>query len=151
VSAASSRRRLNLPSTGSVLDEMYGSEPESEPVAEPAPTPDLQESTPAPTGVQHGSATGGTAVGQDPARDAAASARRRTGTSRTPEGRRRHTLYLAADVAAELDAAADEMVSGLHGMVPRHVVLGALIRAGLAKHDQVIAELRADLVRHLQP
>jgi hypothetical protein len=54
-------------------------------------------------------------------------------------------------VAADLDQAADTLVEDLRGLVPRHVVLGALIRAGLAQRETVGADLRDELLRGLQP
>lgn len=100
--------------------------------------------------VQHESAARPSNVGRPVDSATRTAGRRRGGATPTPVGRRRHTLYLASDVADELDAAADDLVAELHGLVPRHVVLGALIRAGLAQRGQAADQLRDDLLRNLQ-
>jgi len=141
------RRRPALAATGSVLDEMYGSAPAPDTAAPPVrpvsatPPPQVQPETDTPP----------TRVGHDSNTSTPTPRPVRASGTRTPPGRRRHTLYLAADVAADLDQAADSLVGELRGLVPRHVVLGALIRAGLAQSDAVSADLRAGLLRDLQP
>lgn len=52
--------------------------------------------------------------------------------------------YLPAEVAEELDVAADRVAAGLPG-VTKHQALAALLRAGIAQADQVRAELAAQL------
>lgn len=71
-------------------------------------------------------------------------------TTRTPAGMRRHTVYIAATVADELDATAERLVSELHGTVPKHVVLGELITVGIASADEVARRIRARLIADLQ-
>lgn len=81
---------------------------------------------------------------------AEASATPPTSTTRTPAGMRRHTVYIAAAVADDLDATAERLVSELHGTVPKHVVLGELITVGIASADEVARRIRARLIAELQ-
>jgi hypothetical protein len=82
--------------------------------------------------------------------ESAAEASVTTSTTRTPAGMRRHTVYIAAEVAAALDAVAERLVSDMNGMVPKHVVLGEIITAGIASADEVAERIRARLIAELQ-
>ena len=164
------RRSFDVASTGSVLDEMYGTTPEpvedQPPAAAPpssaAPatadvpasatvptddvrksatkrTPDVRVSASRKTRVQHEADTNA---------DQAPLGRSAAGT-RTPAGMTRHTIYIAADVAARLDAAADQLGKELRGLIPKHRILAALIEAGVGQARPVAAQLRAELLQGL--
>ncbi|MEU8347676.1 hypothetical protein AB0C74_38765 [Spirillospora sp. NPDC048832] len=68
---------------------------------------------------------------------------------REPAGKTRKTYYLAADTVSALDDAVERIRSALGGRVDRHEAIGAIIAAGAAQTDQIIAALRADLLREL--
>jgi hypothetical protein len=76
--------------------------------------------------------------------DTPASAKR--STTRTPVGKRRHSLYIDDTTARALDDAAARVGRQLGGMVPKHRVLAALIAAGIDQADTVAARLRAELL-----
>lgn len=147
----SARRRLSLPSTNSVLDEMYGTDEHQDtpatqrPQDPPAPEPSSAESAPAHTRGGRVSNTPHTRVQQG----SDTPPTRRTSV-RTPAGKKRHTVYISDEVAHELDDVADQLVNELQGLVPKHRVLGALITAGLREAPAVAAQLRAELVEGLK-
>ncbi|NYD51716.1 hypothetical protein BJY14_007699 [Actinomadura luteofluorescens] len=70
---------------------------------------------------------------------------------REPAGKTRKTYYLAADTVAALDEAVERIRSALGGRVDRHEAIGAIITAGAAQTDQIVAALRAELLRDLAP
>ena len=146
------RRPLAVSSTRSVLDEMFstGTEdspsedrapapgPEAAPVANEPPTQVDKVSDGSNTRVQHDTNTNPTAV------------RRPGNTNRTPAGKTRYTAYISADVAKQVDAAADKLVAALGGLVPKHRALDALLLAGVDQSDAVAAQLRADVLADLE-
>jgi hypothetical protein len=70
-----------------------------------------------------------------------------------PPGMRRTSLYVTAEAADALEAAADQVLATLGGDTPRHIALSALLLAGaeqvetVARHlaQQQAAELTARL------
>src|SRR5512139_141783 len=154
----SRQRRPVVASTSSVLDEIYSNGAPVEdtpppPIQQPADTPPRRSGD-----VSHTRRTGGARASDTPAPAAtekgagpaaATPAGKRTGT-RTPAGKKRHSLYVDDDVAAELNAAADQISGQLGGMLPKHRVLAALIRAGINQAPTVAAQLRAELLDALQ-
>jgi hypothetical protein len=61
----------------------------------------------------------------------------------------RHTLYIAQDIADQLDAAAARLLNDLGGLVPKHRILAALITAGIDQAGEVRTNLRAELIADL--
>jgi hypothetical protein len=142
------REKFQLGSSDDVLGELYGHGAADVEHEDDTPPPPVEQT--ADTSRKRGkpvSNTPRTRVRQPsevPAAEAPPS------TTRTPAGMRRHTVYIAADVAADLDATAERLVSDMHGTVPKHVVLGELITAGIASADEVAERIRARLIAELQ-
>ena len=118
------RRKVEIPDSSSVLDELYAYRPDEpelaggqdqQPAPEPAPSPagEGQRSRPAPAGMV------------------------------------RATWYVPASAAGELSAAADQIVRQLGGLVPRHRVLAALMTTAAQQASVVGAQLRAELLAEL--
>jgi hypothetical protein len=140
------RRPLAVSSTRSVLDEMFSNGPEDQsstttpvaPVADSQATQVSNASDASSTRVQHGTDTDPPVV------------RKPGNTNRTPAGKTRYTAYISADVAKQVDAAADKLVAALGGLVPKHRALDALLLAGVGQSAAVAARLRADLLAGLE-
>ncbi|MCW2915875.1 MAG: hypothetical protein JWN52_3943 [Actinomycetia bacterium] len=66
---------------------------------------------------------------------------RKKGTRPDPEGMKRVSYYISADVAAALDEAVEEVLIQLGGDVPKHQVLSALLAAGAGHIADVTAAL----------
>lgn len=69
--------------------------------------------------------------------------------TRTPDGMTRRTYYVARDVARDLDAAVDQVVAGAGGLVSRHQALAAILAAGVRHTDDVLADVRTQLMTQL--
>lgn len=133
------RREIKLGSKDSILSEMYGSDPEPEtPVVPVADSPA--------TRVQHVSNTPGTAVHQD---GDTGRTRRGSGSNRVPAGKSKQTFYIDQDVVDELNAAVEQLGKDLRGLVPKHAILAAVLRAGIAQAEQVRTDLRRELLQGL--
>lgn len=131
------RRTVQIPPAASVLDELY----DTSPATDTGPPDDGTVSNTPPPHSGPASNTTRTSVRQ--------TADNRPGGNRTPAGMTRHTIYIAQDTAAQLDAAAARLQTDLGGLVPKHRILAALITAGLGQADAVTAQLRAELLDHL--
>lgn len=134
-----SRREIKLGSKDSILDEMYGNDPAPQtpvvPVADPSATRGGHVSNTTETAVQQGQDTGRT--------------RRGSGSNRVPAGKVKQTFYLEQDVVDELNATVERLSRDLRGLVPRHAVLAALLRAGIAQSERVRTNLRQELIQGL--
>jgi hypothetical protein len=75
-----------------------------------------------------------------------ASAPAKRSSTRTPAGKRRHSLYIDDATARALDDAAARVGRQLGGVVPKHKVLAALIAAGIDQAGPVTERLRAELL-----
>ena len=75
--------------------------------------------------------------------------RTRGGSNRVPAGKSKQTFSLDQDVVVELNASVDGLGQDLRGLVPKHAILAAVLRAGIAQADQVRAGLRRDLLQGL--
>lgn len=146
------REQFTLGSSDDLLGELYGHGPTDDEREEDTPPPAVEQV--ADKSRKRGKPVSNTARTRvrDEADESAAeaSATPPTSTTRTPAGMRRHTVYIAAAVADELDATAERLVSELHGTVPKHVVLGELITVGIASADEVARRIRARLIADLQ-
>jgi hypothetical protein len=133
------RRRPAVASTKSVLEEIYSN---GGPVTD-TPAPPVQQESPitqtAIPSVSHTRHTPIPAVADTPA------AVKRS-TTRTPAGKRRHSLYIDDTTAQALDDAAARVGHQLGDVVPKHRVLAALIAAGIDQADAVAGRLRAELL-----
>lgn len=141
-------RQIDIPDGDSVLNELYsGTEPEPAEPAETPPPADTHVSNTPPTPGGRRSAAPRTRTAQ-PAEPG--TPRPAAGSTRTPAGKTRHTIYVDAAVAAELDATAEAIRSELHGLVPKHQVLAALLTAGIGQAAAVGEQLRAELLAGLR-
>lgn len=66
-----------------------------------------------------------------------------------PEGMTRKTYYLPQEAAAMLDDAVERIQAALGGRTARHEALAAIIAIGAGHVDQIIDQLRAELLRDL--
>lgn len=62
---------------------------------------------------------------------------------------RRTSLYITEGAADALDAAATQVLEKLGGHTPRHVVLSALLLAGVAQAEDVTRQLAAQQAAEL--
>lgn len=155
------RRNIVLPAGGSVLDEIWsGAGTAAAPVDKPlsadkvtaeadsSPTPSAQLSEASRTHVGQASHSSTTDV-QRPADSRRTPGRAATGKGTTSTGNIRQTFFLSERVVDQLQAAADQMKSELRDVFPKHVILDALILAGLAQADAVRAQLLTQLFADL--
>lgn len=133
------RREIKLGSKDSILSEMYGSDPDVD-------TPVAPVADSSATRVGHVSNTGTTEVHQD---GDTGRTRKGSGSNRVPAGKAKQTFYLDRAVVDELNATVDRLGQELRGMVPKHAILAAVLRAGLAQAAQVRAGLRQELLQGL--
>ncbi|MBN2622895.1 MAG: hypothetical protein JXA83_05995 [Acidimicrobiales bacterium] len=125
------------------MDEIYSN---GGPVTDAPATPDRQASaTPATPGgdVSHTRRTPVPAVADTPP---PAPAPKKKSTTRTPAGKRRHSLYIDDATAVALNDAAERVGRQLGGVVPKHRVLAAIIAAGIDQAGAVAGRLRAELL-----
>lgn len=140
-------RQIDIPDGDSVLSELYsGTEPVPPAPAEPPRPADIHVSNTSPTPGGRRSAApqtrGVPAAESGPPRPS-------TSSTRTPAGKTRHTIYVDAAVAGELDATAERIRAELNGLVPKHQVLAALLHAGISQATAVGEQLRTDLLADL--
>lgn len=142
------REKFTLGSSDDVLGELYGHGHTDVEHEGDTPPPPVEQT--ADTSRKRGQPVSNTPRTQVRQPSEVPAAEPSPSTTRTPKGMRRHTVYIAADVAAELDATAERLVSDMHGTVPKHVVLGELITAGIASADVVAERIRARVIADLQ-
>lgn len=121
------------------------------------PTPDTQPSHTSPT--TGTPASHETRTDDTPSSDTSAPAQRTTTqrarrSSRPPEpapasGNIRRSLYTHTTAFEALDAAAARIAAATGGLVPKHDAIARLIHAGVARTDEVIAEITRDLTARL--
>ncbi|WP_026932050.1 hypothetical protein [Glycomyces tenuis] len=111
-------------SAAAILSHGYGQAEDPEPEPEPAPPP-AAAAKPVPASATKPSTRG----------DA--------------EGMTRRTYYLAAADADVLEDAVAAIHTAMHGLVPKHRILGAILAEGLVRRDAVTQRLKAELLAGL--
>jgi hypothetical protein len=135
---AAAGRNVEVASTKSMYEEMYGSEPDDDAPAEPASSGRVRR----PRSSRAAAAEPAVAV------DPAPKARPKKAVGKRPdaEGMRRWSLYSTEASAAAFDDAVAKIRDAMGGDVPKQVVISALLEHAAAGADQgadVLIELQA--------